>query len=55
MSHCVGKISVISDPDVKTLRDYIYDNSYEGQFIDVEDTVEKAEEQSSFSQNVMKC
>ena len=43
-SQCVGKIPVISDPDVKTLREYIYDNSNEGQFIDVEDTVEKAEE-----------
>lgn len=40
----VGNIPVLSDPDIETLKDFIFDNAIEGQYIDVEDTIEKAEE-----------
>ena len=40
----VGNIPVLSDPDIETLNEYIFDNSIEGQYIDVEDTIDKAEE-----------
>lgn len=40
----VGNIPALSDPDIDTLKEYIFDNANEGQYIDVEDSIEKAEE-----------
>lgn len=40
----VGNLPVLSDPDIDTLKEYIFDNAIEGQYIDVEDSIEKAEE-----------
>lgn len=44
MKKAVGNIPVLSDPDIETIKVYIFDKAIEGQYFDVEDFIEKAEE-----------